>query len=147
MKLPELKQRVYQAWERRCWYNQSVIQSELFQSEMRQYGDLRCKTTWIKALTNFHALNIWDGCLDAHTLLTQHFKFSPQRWDYEFRHQIIDEFLTLPGALEALRTGFEQILEEDINLNFSQQEKESVNELLAMVTKQSRETRHRTAIS
>ncbi len=52
MKLPELKQRVYQAWERRCWYNQSVIQPELFPSEIRQYGDLRYKTTWIKALTN-----------------------------------------------------------------------------------------------
>ncbi|MCA1990890.1 MAG: hypothetical protein LDL41_02420 [Coleofasciculus sp. S288] len=142
MKLRELKQRVYEDWQRRCWYNQAVIQPETFKPEIRQYGDLRHKATWVKAFARFRALNLWDGCLDAYTLITQHFNFVEERWDYEFRFQILEEFLSLPGALEALQTGWEQLFGSDLT---TPQEKETAYGLLAMVSRQSEGTRRTAA--
>lgn len=145
MNLLELKQRVYDDWQRRCWYNGAVIQSELFKPEIRQYGDLRRKVTWEKALARFHALNLWDGCLDAYTLITEHFNFQPERWDYEYRFEILDEFLALPGGLEAFQTGLEQLFSDEFNT--ATQEKEGAYGLLAMVESQSRGAGRGTAIT
>ncbi|NES73554.1 MAG: hypothetical protein F6K24_54365 [Okeania sp. SIO2D1] len=39
------------------------------------------------------------------------------------RYQILEQFLTLSGALDALPTGLEQIFNSEINVNFSQQKK------------------------
>ena len=58
--------------------------------------------------------------MDAYTLIIQHFNFTEDNWEYEFRYQILDEFLCLPGALEALRTGFEQLFGSDSD--FTKQE-------------------------
>ena len=115
MKLAELKQRAYEQWEKHCRFNRAVIQTNLFKDEIRsQFGDLRRRSTWENALCRYRALNAEIGLLDAFTLITQVFNFRPGRWDYPYRHQIFEEFLTLPNGLELLRTGLEQIFSNDV---------------------------------
>jgi len=46
MKLSELKQRVYSAWECLSDFNDALIQQENFLQEVRAFGDLRRKLTW-----------------------------------------------------------------------------------------------------
>ncbi|MBD2093235.1 hypothetical protein H6F67_25660 [Microcoleus sp. FACHB-1515] len=145
MRLQQLKQQVYEDWERRCWYNGAVIQPELFKLEVRTFGDLRCRSTWVRALCRFHALNVWEGCMDSWTLITLHFNFQSGCWNYEFRQQILDEFLTIPGAFDALKVGFEQLFDSDIK--FTTQEKEAGYGLLAMVGQQSGRTGGTTALT
>lgn len=109
MKLPELKQRVYEAWEFLSGYRGSVLQPERFKPEMRTFGDLRRKETWVQALARFEALNAAHDCLDAYNLILISFNFTPDRWDYEYRHRILDEFLMVPGAIDLLKLGLEQL--------------------------------------
>lgn len=37
--------------------------------------------------------------------------FTPERWDYEYRHQIFEQFIAIPGAIECIRNGLEQIFD------------------------------------
>jgi hypothetical protein len=114
MKLRELKERVFEEWKDHCWFKRSVIQPELFKTEIRKdFGDLRRKVTWEKALCRFRALNAKIGLLDAYTLILSTFNFTPDDWDYEYRHQIVEEFLMLPNGLELIKLGLEQLLSVD----------------------------------
>lgn len=144
MRLQDLKRQTYEEWERRCWYNGAVIQPKLFKGEIRSYGDLRRKSTWTRALTQFRALNVWDSCLDSYELITLHFNFEAADWEYELRYEILDEFLILPGALDALKHGFEQLFGTDID--FTQEEKEAGYGLLAMVGGESGRTGRGTTV-
>lgn len=113
MKLPELKQRVYEAWEFLSGYRGCVVLPENFRPEVRQeFGDLRYKETWLKALARFEALNAFHDCLDAHDLVLHTFNFTSDRWDYEFRHRIFDEFTMIPSALDLLKLGLEQLVSD-----------------------------------
>jgi hypothetical protein len=114
MKLKELKQKVFEEWQDYCWFKQVVCQPETFKPEIRErFGDMRRKVTWEKALCHFKALNAQIGLLDAHTLILYTFNFTPDRWDYEYRHQILEEFLTLPDGLELIKLGLEQLFSRD----------------------------------
>ena len=111
MKLYELKRKVYDAWEFLSGYRDCVVLPENFKGEVKkEFGDLRYKETWIKALARYEALNAFHDCLDAHTLILHTLNFTEDRWDYEFRHRIFDEFLLIPGALELLKLGLEQLM-------------------------------------
>ncbi|NET31357.1 MAG: hypothetical protein F6K19_05065 [Cyanothece sp. SIO1E1] len=35
--------------------------------------------------------------------------YTPDKWDYELRHQIFEAFLTNPDGLELIKTGLEQL--------------------------------------
>ena len=110
MKLRELKEKVYEAWESLSSYRGCLILPENFKPEVRAgFGDLRRKSTWIKALARFEALNAAHDCLDAYTLILNSFNFTPDRWDYEYRLLIFDEFLMIPGAIDLLKLGLEQL--------------------------------------
>jgi hypothetical protein len=90
-----------------------VVLPENFKKEVRQeFGDLRCKETWIRALARYEALNAFHDCLDAHYLVLHTLNFTEDRWDYEFRYHIFDEFLMIPGALDLLKLGLEQLMSE-----------------------------------
>ena len=111
MKLYELKRKVYDAWEFLSGYRDCVVLPENFKGEVKkEFGDLRYKETWIKALARYEALNAFHDCLDAHSLILHTLNFTEDRWDYEFRHRIFDEFLMIPGALELLKLGLEQLM-------------------------------------
>ncbi|HAX86552.1 MAG TPA: hypothetical protein DCY91_09825 [Cyanobacteria bacterium UBA11370] len=132
MKLSILKQKVYHAWECLSTYNSALVQSENFKSDVRYYGDLRRKKTWEKALVAFIAQNMFDSNLDNYNLILWQFNFTPDRWDYEFRNQILEEFLALPGGLDCLVNGLEQIFQSnDI------EDKEKASGLLTRVVKKS----------
>ncbi|NEQ51433.1 MAG: hypothetical protein F6K11_15045 [Leptolyngbya sp. SIO3F4] len=111
MKLPELKKRVWNAWTR---FNQAsgvVTQPKNYVHDVKQFGDRRYKVTWIKALAHFSAQASYESCLDAYMLVLNSFNFTPDRWDYEYRHEILDAFLMYPNGLELIKTGLEQLLE------------------------------------
>ncbi|HEY9658128.1 MAG TPA: hypothetical protein V6C65_06725 [Allocoleopsis sp.] len=130
MKITELKKRVFEQWQRHCWFNQAVIQPELFKSEVRsQFGDLRRKATWEAALCRYLALNAEIGLLDAYTLITRTFNYTPDRWDYPYRLVVFEEFLTLPDSVELLRTGLEQLFSAD----FTPQERREANGFFELV--------------
>jgi hypothetical protein len=126
MKLAELKKRVWCAWESlNTWKDGVVIQPENFDEEVKRFGDRRYKETWVKALARFKAITIHRSCLDAWTLITISFNYTPNRWDYEYRYEILDEFLQYPDGLELIKTGLEQIFASD---DFSPQEQKETRE-------------------
>ena len=133
MKLAELKERTYRQWEFFHSVNRAVIQPKDFKAEIRQYGDLRRKSTWVKALCYFEALNINYCCLDAYELITIQLNLFPGDEMYPYRHQLFEEFLATPDALEMLKTGFEQLFSSD----FTQEEREEAHGFFAMVEEQS----------
>lgn len=114
MKLPELKQRVWRLWvQLNSWKGELTSSPDSFVAEMKSFGDRRRKQTWANALCRFEAALSYKGCLDSWALLTISFNFTPDRWDYEFRHQILDEFLAYPDGLEIIRDGLEQLYSDD----------------------------------
>lgn len=116
MKLRELKIKVYEAWEFLSGYRGCVLLPENFKGEVRkEFGDLRYKETWIRALARYEALNAFHDCLDAHSLVLHTLNFTEERWDYEFRHRIFDEFLIIPNALDLLRLGLEQLMSDSFS--------------------------------
>ena len=130
MKLPELKRRTRRTWDTlNAWKDGVVLQPENFDKEVAAFGDRRRKDTWIKALCRFQAMLAYESCVDSWALLTITFNFSPDRWDYEYRHQILDEFLMYPKALEIIKTGLESLFSDD----FSSQDREEANGFLELV--------------
>ena len=109
------------------------MQPENFKPEIRQYGDLRRKSTWVKALCQFCALNHFECLLDAYELITIRFNFFPNDPRYPYRHQIFEAFLTIPGALDLLKTGLEQLFSSD----FTTEEREAARGFFAMVEERS----------
>jgi hypothetical protein len=132
MKLNELKHKVYRAWKDLNSFKGILAQPNNFKPEVRTFGDLRKKHTWVKALARFSALNSYQSCLDAYTLILYDFNFTPNRWDYEFRHQIMEEFLLMPDALDLIKLGFEQLFSSD----FTPQEREQAHGFLGLVGEQ-----------
>ena len=116
MKLQELKEQVRYIWDCVNKWHGVVLQPENFDKEMKTFGDRRYKATWVKALCKFQAMLAMEGCLDSWALLTITFDFRPDRWDYEYRHGIFDEFLKYPEALEIIRTGLEDIFHKDFDV-------------------------------
>jgi hypothetical protein len=126
MKLPELKKKVWTLWTKlNSWKGELTSSPESFVAEMKGIGDRRYKQTWITALCRFEATMIHRNCLDAWTLIAYSFNYTPERWDYEFRHEILDEFLTYPDGLELIKVGLEQIFASS---DFSPQEQQETTE-------------------
>ncbi|MGB7444124.1 MAG: hypothetical protein WA919_23915 [Coleofasciculaceae cyanobacterium] len=61
------------------------------------------------------------------------------RWDYELRYQILEEFLTIPGAFELIEMGLEQLFSS----NFTQQQRKRASGFFELVAEQSRATSNR----
>jgi hypothetical protein len=110
MKLAELKQHTYDAWESLSSYNNALVQPENFKPEVRAFGDLRRKMTWQKAYAAFVARNIFDANTDNRSLITVQLHYTPERWDWDLRDQILDQFLAIPGGMDCIINGLEQIL-------------------------------------
>ena len=111
MKLPEVKKRVKRTWD--LLHTGFTIQPGQFEQDIKAFGDRRYKKTWVAAMCRYEAMFAIESCLDSWMLLTSTFAFQPERWDYEYRHQIFDEFLMYPEALEAIKTGLEDLFSKD----------------------------------
>ncbi|MCP2728440.1 hypothetical protein [Limnofasciculus baicalensis] len=137
MKLKDLKKRVYRVWECLSDFNDALIQPENFKSEVRYFGDLRRQSTWQKAYCSFWARNIFDSNTDNRSLIDLLLNYTPDEWDWELRQEILDEFLAIPGGLDCIINGLEQILQYPIN----QEEKEIAHDVFKLVQEQSRISR------
>jgi hypothetical protein len=82
MKLSELKQKVYESWILLNSFQGQLLATEQFKPEIRRFGDLRRKDTWIGALATFEAIKADRSCLDASILILYSFNFKRDRWDY-----------------------------------------------------------------
>jgi hypothetical protein len=134
MKLAQLKRQVYNCWENLSTFNGAIAQPDNFKAEVRAFGDLRRQSTWESAYCSFWAKNLGDcwGC-PAYEFIITFFNFQPEQWNYYLRHQIFDEFLAIPGSIEVIKTGLEQLFSED----FTPQEREEVNVFFRWVEEQS----------
>ncbi|NEP19967.1 MAG: hypothetical protein F6J97_24280 [Leptolyngbya sp. SIO4C1] len=121
MKLPELKQQTYRMWRDLLAANDAVVQPEQFKPEVRSMGDLRCKSTWQRALARFTALFYIDTCLEAWSLITCQLNFEEATWHYDIRHLIIDEFLRHPDGPDLICAGLEQLFSTDFTPQEQQQ--------------------------
>ncbi len=135
MKLPELKKRVKRTWD--MLHTGFAIQPGQFDQDVKAFGDRRFKKTWVAALCRFEAMFAIESCLDSWMLLTNTFAFRPERWDYEYRHQIFDEFLMYPEAVEAIKTGLEDLFSKD----FSNQEREQADGFFRLLEERERSDR------
>ena len=133
MRLDELKERVYEAWEALSTYNSALVQPENFKKEVSAFGDLRFKATWQKAYAAFVARNIFDSNSDNRTLVTVQLYFSPLRWDWELRQEILDQFLAIPEGVDCIINGLEQIFSYPSN----QEEQEKAYGVFELVQEQS----------
>lgn len=136
-KIAELKEQVYRCWTYLSQFNDAVVQPENFKADVRKFGDLRRKQTWIDAYCRFWAQNIFDSNSDNRTLVRVMFNFKPDQWDYELRHQILDEFLAIPEASDCLKDGLEEVFGNPVN----QQEKEAAYGVFELVQKSTGELR------
>jgi hypothetical protein len=136
MKLNELKQEVYDCWIRLSTYRGALVQPENFKPEVRIYGDLRRKSTWLHAYAVFFAKINWEAGITEHTAIVHVLNFTPDRWDYELRDEIIEQFLAIPGAIEFISRGLEAIFH-----SADKEEREAAHGLLEVVGRQSGRTR------
>ena len=120
MKLSELKPKVESAWECLSDFNNALIGPENFLLEVRAFGDLRRKSTWQKAYCSFWARNIFDSNSDNRSLITVFFNYTPAQWDWELRHEIIDQFLAILGGWDCIINGLEQIFNYSIDFKEEQ---------------------------
>ena len=127
MKLAELKQEVYECWTRLSTYRDALVQPENFQSEVRNCGDLRYKKTWQKAYASFYAKIAWESGITEYTAIAHVFNFTSERWDYELRYEIIEQFFSIPGAWEFIVRGLEEIYYQG-----NGEDQECANEFLAL---------------
>lgn len=79
----------------------------------------------------------YESCLDSWALIAISFNFTPDHRNYEYRHEIIDEFLMYPDGLEIIRDGLEHLFSAD----FSPQEREDANGFFALAEEREREHR------
>jgi hypothetical protein len=131
--MSELKEKTYEAWEFLSGYRGCVVLPEEFRSTMRrEFGDLRKKVTWTKAIARFLALNAFHDCLDAHTLVLETLNFTPLRWDYEFRDLIFDEFIMIPGAIDLIKLGLNQVF----SASFTDAERDEAHGFFELVSRE-----------
>lgn len=136
MKLPDLKEKVWKAWTLFNDASGVITQDATFIQDVKRFGDRRYKVTWIKALAQFTAQASYESCLDAYMLVLENFNFTTERWDYEYRHEILDAFLAYPDALDLIRTGLEQLFSSD----FAPQERENADGFFELVEERSQQS-------
>ncbi|ASC73669.1 hypothetical protein XM38_046410 [Halomicronema hongdechloris C2206] len=135
MKLLELKDKVWKAWKLFNDASGVITQEVTFVQDVKRFGDRRYKATWIRALAQFTAQASYESCLDAYMLVLDNFNFTTNRWDYEYRHEILDAFLAYPDALDLIRTGLEQLFSSE----FAPREREEADGFFELVEERSQQ--------
>lgn len=137
MKLLKLKDKVWKAWTLFNAASGVITQDATFAQDVKRFGDRRYKETWIKALAQFTAQASYESCLDAYMLVLDNFNFTADRWDYEYRHEILDAFLAYPDGLDLIRAGQEQLFSSE----FAPQEREDADGFFELVEERSQQSR------
>ena len=102
MKLADLKERTQEYWSSTCIYEEVVIQKENFKGDIRKvFGDLRCKSTWERALCHYTArYHRLDGIGFPGLSLIHLFADLYEPWYSEYRDLLLESLLTLPNGAE-----------------------------------------------
>jgi hypothetical protein len=136
MKLQEIKQRTRHEWERlSSWRGVVVEQPGDYEKAIKNFGDRRCRDTWITALANLYALSLVESCLDGWELITLYLNFKHSHWTYEIREQIFDQFVSLPEGMDFIKAGLEQLVEQGVASQYKE-EADGIFELLVRREKQ-----------
>jgi hypothetical protein len=131
VKLNRLRQKVYENWSE-INHSKRAIATKDFKDDVRKnFGDLRRKDTWSKALARYYAHTANIMCLDAWSLILYTLNFTPDSEYYEFRHLILDEFLMFPDGLDLIRMGLEQL-----QANFDSNERKEAHGFFELVAEQ-----------
>ena len=110
MKMQVLKKRAWETWVKLNSFKGELTSTvDAYVKEIKAFGDRRYKKTWVKALARLRAIYHYQSTLDAWALIVNGFNFTPERWDYEIRNEILDEFLMYEDGLDIIRCGLEQI--------------------------------------
>ena len=110
MKIQQLKKRVWKVWTTINSYCGELTSSpDDYVREIKEFGDRRYKKTWEAAYARLSAIAIHRGTLDAYSLILYTLNFTPEHPDYDYRDQILDEFMMIPDALDLIKMGLEQI--------------------------------------
>ncbi len=109
MKLQDLKDKTWDIWLLLHECSEAVPQPENFKPEVRAFGDLRYRDTWKQALGHFMAMSIVRSVLEPVSLVT--FYLNPPRddWSWEVRRETFEAYIRIPGALELVREGLNEI--------------------------------------
>ncbi|MEP1079483.1 hypothetical protein NDI52_29170 [Leptolyngbya sp. PL-A3] len=130
MQVVALKIQVYRLWKNYLTYYESVlVLPDQFKVDIRkEFGDLRRHSTWEKAFCRYSALHSRIGLLDADRLIRIDFNFTPDRNDYIYRHQIFDEWLSLPEGPDLIKTGL-----EILSRKYTQEPREKLSGFLKLI--------------
>jgi len=108
MKLQALKQEVCKTWEA-VYQISDCLPTMEFKAEMRGYGDLRKKQTWVKALASLTVTMLMHSGMDGRGLLQLFFCHPCDRVLAEYNDAILDAFLASPDGLAAVKHGLEML--------------------------------------
>lgn len=109
MKLQALKTVTYETWSFLHELEDAVLQPENFQAEIRQYGDLRCKSTWEKAYVALEAATLEYPALENWQVVQMCF-CRPDRVELiDYNDQVLGAFLQFSDGLERIKDGLERL--------------------------------------
>jgi hypothetical protein len=116
MKLHELKKLVWSAWcNLNSWQGELTSTPESYMAEIKSFGDRRLKSTWIKAFSRFEAMFTYETASDSWGLIGICLNFTPDRQNYAYRHEILDEFLLYPDGLDMLKDALEHLFSSNFS--------------------------------
>lgn len=109
MKLSELKVVTYETWSFLHELEDAVLQPENFKSEIRQYGDLRCKSTWEQAYVALEAATLKYPALENWQMIQMCFCRPDRAELINYNDQVLEAFLQFPDGLERIKDGLERL--------------------------------------
>jgi ABC-type phosphate/phosphonate transport system substrate-binding protein len=124
MKLAELKREAERLWGKLVNLNQPAIQVTPFKAELHnRFGDLRYRQTWQRAIAQMQAEVLWaSGPSEVAAI------YALTSYPESLRHEIQQAFLGIPGAIEFLARGL-----NDLYQNGNSTEQEKIYELIQSV--------------
>ena len=87
----------------------TVLQPENFKTEIRRYGDLRCKSTWEKAYVALEAMTLEYPALENWQMVQMCFCRPDRAELINYNDQVLEAFLQFPDGLERIKDGLERL--------------------------------------
>ena len=109
MKLRELKTVAYETWSFLHELEDAILQPENFKTEIRRYGDLRCKATWEKAYVALEAATLEYPSLENWQMVQMCFCRPDRAELIDYNNQVLGALLQFPDGLERIKAGLDRL--------------------------------------
>lgn len=109
MKLQDLKTVTYETWSFLHELEDAVLQPENFKAEIRQYGDLRCKSTWETAYVALEAATLEYPALENWQMVQMCFCRPDRAELVDYKDQVLGAFLQFPDGWERIKDGLARL--------------------------------------